>query len=182
MHILVEQIKDDSLKIDFEEKPGSFPVLSKMVQQGECRFSAPIKTSLTASRIGNMIEVKGKFNAEVRLTCSRCLNEYETTLKSHFNLTYVSQLPKEGEDAEQEEIEISAQEMGLIYFQGDEINLQDGIQEQVVMAFPIRALCRENCQGLCPTCGADLNQGECGCQRKPAHDKFAVLKNLKLDE
>jgi uncharacterized protein len=182
MHILVEQINEDSLKIEFEEKPESFPVLLEMVKQGECEFSAPIKTAIKASRIGDMIEVKGTLNTRVRLPCSRCLNEYETTLKSRFHLTYVNRLPLEEQDVEQEEIEISAQDMGLIYFQGDEIHLQDGIQEQVVMAFPIRALCRKNCQGLCADCGADLNQDECGCKRKPSSNKFAALKNLKLNE
>jgi uncharacterized protein len=182
MHILVERINEDGLEIDVEEKPESFPVLSEMIRQGECKFSAPINTTLNVSRIGDMIDVKGKLETTVHLSCSRCLNEYETALKSRFNLTYVNHLPVEPEDVEPKEIEITAQEMGLIYFQGEEINLQDGIQEQVVMAFPIRALCREECKGLCAACGADLNQGDCGCDRKPVSNKFAVLKNLKLDE
>ncbi len=182
MHILVEQIKEDSLEIEFEAQPESFPVLLEMVKQGECEFSAPIKTAINAGRVGEMIEIKGKFNTRVRLPCSRCLNEYETTLESRFHLTYVNRLPLDEQDVEQQEIEISAQEMGLVYFQGDEIKLQDGIQEQVVMAFPIRALCREDCQGLCAACGADLNQGDCGCEREPASNKFAVLKNLKLNK
>ena len=88
----------------------------------------------------------------------------------------------EPEDVEPEEIEISAQDMGLIYFQGEEVNLRDGIQEQVVMAFPIRPLCRENCRGLCAACGADLNQVDCGCDLTPVSNKFAALKDLKLDK
>ncbi len=182
MHLLVEQIKEDSLEIEFEEKSECFPVLSEMVRQGECKFLTPIKTAVKASRIGDMIEIKGKFDTKVHLACSRCLNEYVTTLKSRFNLTYINRLLVEPDDIGQEEIEISAQEMGLIYFEGEEINLRDGIQEQVVMAFPIRALCREDCKGLCAACGADLNQGDCACDRKPVSNKFAVLKNLKLDE
>ncbi len=182
MHIHVEQIKEDSLEIEFEEKPESFPVLLEMVNQGECEFPTPIKPAIKASRIGDMIEVKGSLDTRVRLPCSRCLNEYETTLISRFHLTYVNQLPVEELEVEQEEIEINAQDMGLIYFQGEEINLQDGVQEQVVMAFPIRALCREDCQGLCAACGADLNQGKCGCEGKPVSNKFAVLKNLKLEK
>ena len=97
-------------------------------------------------------------------------------------MTYVNQLSVEDLEVEQEEIEINAQDMGLIYFQGEEINLQDGIQEQIVIAFPIRALCREDCQGLCAACGADLNQGKCGCESRSINNKFAVLKNLKLEK
>jgi uncharacterized protein len=131
-----------------------------------------------------MIEVKGQIDTIVRLPCGRCLKEYETPLKSRFDLTYVRRIPgtQEDEDEEQEEVEIRAAEMGLIYFEGEEINLQNGIQEQVILAFPIKALCRENCKGLCSSCGNDLNPGDCGCDRQPPDGRFAALKNLKLDK
>lgn len=182
MKIRIEHIKEDGLEVEFEASAENFPVLSEMVKQGECKFTAPINTNLTASRIDDMIEVEGQFNTLVRLPCARCLNEYDTALNSRFNLTYVSRIPGEPEDEEMDEVEISAAEMGLIYFQGEEINLQDGIQEQVVMAIPIRALCRERCKGLCTVCGTDLNQGDCSCERKPISSKFASLKNLKLEK
>ncbi len=143
---------------------------------------APIKTALRAIRIDDMIAVTGIIRTLVRLPCGRCLKEYETPLKSRFDLTYVHRLPGIQEDEEQDEVEISAAEMGLIYFEGENINLQDGIQEQVIMALPVKALCSENCKGLCSSCGNDLNEGDCGCNRQPADSRFAVLKNLKLDK
>jgi uncharacterized protein len=182
MYIRIEQIKEEGLALDFEEKPEVFPVLSEMINQGECEFVAPIKTALRAIRIGDMIEVKGEINTFVRLPCGRCLKEYETPLTSRFDLTYVHRIPGAQEDEDQEEVEISAAEMGLIYFEGDEIRLQEGLQEQVIMAFPIKALCKENCKGLCSSCGNDLNQGDCGCDRQPPNGKFAALKNLKLNK
>ncbi|MBW2428657.1 MAG: DUF177 domain-containing protein [Deltaproteobacteria bacterium] len=181
MYIRIEQIKEDGLALEFEEKPQIFPVLSEMINQGECEFVAPIKTALKASRIGDMIELTGEINTVLRLPCGRCLKEYETPLKSRFELTYVRRIPGACEDEEQEEVEISAAEMGLIYFQGEEINLQNGIQEQVILAFPIKALCRENCKGLCASCGNDLNEGDCSCDRQAPTSKFAALKNLKLN-
>jgi uncharacterized protein len=72
--------------------------------------------------------------------------------------------------------------MGLIYFEGEKINLQDGIQEQIILAFPIKALCEDNCKGLCSSCGNDLNEGDCGCNRRPTDNRFAALKNLKLNK
>ncbi|CAB1057796.1 FIG01269488: protein, clustered with ribosomal protein L32p [Olavius sp. associated proteobacterium Delta 1] len=181
MYLRIEQIKEEGLTLEFEEKPEVFPELSEMINQGECNFIAPIKTALRATRIDDMIEVKGEINTFVRLPCGRCLKEYDTALKSRFDLTYTHRIPDAQEDEEQADIEISAAEMGLIYFAGEEINLQDGIQEQVIMAFPVKALCRENCQGLCSSCGNDLNQGDCGCDRLPPDGRFAALKNLKLD-
>jgi len=182
MYLRIEQIKEDGLTLEFEEKPEVFPVLSEMVNQGECEFIAPLKTALRAIRIDDMIDVKGKVSTLVRLPCGRCLKEYETPLESRFDLTYVRRLPGFEEDAQPDEVEVSAAEMGLIYFEGEVINLQDGIQEQVILALPVRALCSENCKGLCADCGSDLNAGDCGCSRQPLDDRFAVLKNLKLDE
>ncbi len=61
------------------------------------------------------------------------------------------------EDTEPQEVELSAEDMGIVNFQGEIINLKNTIQEQVVMEFPLKALCKPDCKGLCPICGADLN-------------------------
>ena len=181
MDLRIERIHEEGLNLEFEEQSEFFPVLSEMINRGECNFIAPIKTALKAVRIDDMIEVTGEVNTRVRLPCSRCLQEYELPLKSHFDLTYVNRVPGTGEDDEPDEVEISAEEMGLIYFEGEEINLQDGIQEQVILAFPIKALCKEDCKGLCTGCGQDLNEGACGCDHQPTDPRFAALKNLKLE-
>ena len=70
----------------------------------------------------------------------------------------------------------------MIQFNGTERDLREAIQEEVVRVLPMRALCHENCKGHCPRCGADLNLGGCGCDRKFVNLQFAVLKGLKLDK
>ena len=82
---------------------------------------------------------------------------------------------------ESQEVELNSGDMGVVYFQGEKIDLKYTIQEQVVMGFPIRALCKQDCKGLCPKCGADLNEDLCDCDRSSSPGKFAVLKNLKLE-
>ena len=76
---------------------------------------------------------------------------------------------------------MTAEDIGLIHFQGDEINLKNEIQEQVVLAFPLRVLCKPTCRGLCPQCGVDLNTEDCNCDSSPPAGKFAALKNLKIE-
>ena len=73
-----------------------------------------------------------------------------------------------------------AEDAGLIGFRGEEIDLTEGIQEQVVLNLPMRPLCREDCKGLCAACGADLNLGECNCRRQPPDGPFAALRHLRL--
>jgi len=177
-----EQIKDKDLFQDFEENAEAFPVFSDMVQNRECEFREPLKISLKAFRIRELFEVEGTFQTRVRMSCSRCLKNFDLPLKSSFALTYTRELPDIKEASDAEEVELRVEELGLIYLRGEEIDLRDGIQEQVVMAFPVRTLCAETCSGLCPQCGADLNQGDCGCKHKASTNKFAALKKLNLNK
>jgi len=182
MEILIEQIKEEGLVFEFEKSAATFPVLAEMVASGECEFPVPIRTALRAIRVGDMIEIDGDIETSVRLPCSRCLQPFETPLKFRFALTYLRRSTDVIEDTEAREIELSAEDMGIVYFQGEKIDLKYPIQEQVVMEFPLRGLCKQDCKGLCPKCGADLNEILCDCDRRSSPDKFAVLKNLKLDK
>ena len=183
MEIHIEQIKEDGLALDFEKSAESFPVLSEMVASGECTFAAPIRTALMALRIGDMVKIEGDIETSVYLPCSRCLQPFETSLKSNFALAYMQRTVTEViENTESQEVELNAEDMGIAYFQGEKINLKDAIQEQVVMEFPLRPLCKLDCKGLCPKCGADMNEDPCDCEQRPSPGKFAALKNLKLEK
>ena len=177
-----EQIKDKELIQDFKENAATLPVLSNMVQNRECEFLEPLKIRVKAFRIRELYEVEGKFQTRIRIPCSRCLKEFDQPLTSSFAITYTKELPESMDVSNEEAVELRAEEIGLLYFRGEEIDLRDGIQEQVVMAFPLQPLCVETCKGLCPRCGADLNQGNCGCESEPTSNKFAALKNLKLNK
>lgn len=109
MNLRIEQIDEAGLALEFEEQVEIFSVLSEMINRGECMFMAPIKTAVKATRIDDMIEVKGQVNSQVRLPCGRCLQGYEFPLKSRFDLTYVNHIPGIQEDDEPDEVEISAQ-------------------------------------------------------------------------
>jgi len=178
----VEQIKEKEFSHEFEENPQVFPIIAEMVKNRQCEFLKPLNIRLKAFRVRELFEVQGRLRTSIRLPCSRCLKDFDTPLASDFELTYTKEMPGLMDIFDEEEIELKVEEIGMIYFKGEEINLQQGIQEQVVMAFPLQPLCDENCKGLCPRCGSDLNQGDCGCKREPGANIFAVLKNLQLDK
>jgi uncharacterized protein len=182
MEILIEQITEEGLVFEFEKSVENFPVLAEMAASGECKFAAPIGTILRAQRIGDMVEIDGDIETFVRLTCSRCLQPFETSLKPHFALTYMHRVTDVIKDSDPQEVELNAEDTGIVYFQGEKINLKDTIQEQVVLEFPIRALCKQDCKGLCPKCGADLNENLCDCDHRSSPGRFDVLKNLKLEK
>lgn len=181
MHIRIQELKEGNLNLDFEESPESFPVLKEMVDSGVCKFLTPLKAALRAQLIGGLVELEGQISTAVRLDCGRCLQTFEMPIESKFALTYSQREPiPEHRGSNQEELELTAEDIGLIHYQGEDINLENEIQEQVVLAFPLRALCRPECRGLCPECGADLNAAECDCGRLPAGGQFDALKKLDL--
>jgi uncharacterized protein len=107
---------------------------------------------------GDHIKVKGTINTAVSLRCVRCLENFEMQVDSNFdiilfpmNLIEVNNLHLEDEDME------------YIFFEGDKIDIDKILIEQVNFFIPYNPLCKENCKGLCPVCGVNLNREECKC-------------------
>lgn len=180
MRIRIDEISERGLLLRLLEDPESFPVLAEIARGGTCQFIGPVEIQVHAVRIHDVFEVEGKLSALVRLSCSRCLKEFETALQSPIQLTYTRELPKRLSGSNSGEIELTAQQIGLILFHGEEIDLVEGVQEHLVMSIPFHPLCAETCKGLCPRCGADLNTTACQCDRLSVHESFAVLKNFKV--
>lgn len=181
MIIHLEELSEKTQVFAFEENPADFPALMEITESGECLFNHPLDIRLGARRMGDMVVVEGHFAVGVEMTCNRCLKQYMTELRSHFNLTYTRELTIEIESRDAGDTELQSEEIGLIVFESDFIDLRDALQSEIVMAVPMKPLCDGNCKGLCPKCGADLNRGDCGCKRKTIDPRFAVLKGLKID-
>ena len=182
MRIHTEGLKESRLALEFEQTADVFPVLRELIRRRECDFTAPIRIRLKAARIGEMVEVEGDLETALRLTCGRCLTEFVGPLATDFAITYVREAHGLPADDAPAEGRAEAEEAGLIGFRGEEIDLTEGIQEQVVLSLPLRPLCREDCKGLCAACGADLNLGECDCRRQHPAGPFAALRHLRLEK
>jgi uncharacterized protein len=181
MRLPIEQIGEEGLDLVFESDPRAFPVLDEVRSRGEAAFEYPVRFEVRVVRAGELIDVRGRFEARVRLRCSRCLANFDADLADRFSLTYSprSRMPEQLRPGE--ETEISVGEIGLIPFDGNEIDLREGLQEQMVMALPFKALCRKDCKGICPQCGADLNQNPCRCAAGDIDPRLAPLGNIKLE-
>ncbi len=180
MKILFGNIPEEGLSLDLTERPEQFPVLAEIQQAGTCEFTDPVKIELDISRIRETVEVKGRVETRVKIGCRRCLHPFDTPARKRFRLYYAPHMPDMDRSATEDGIEISADVIEMVPFEGDEIDFREAIQEQVVMALPPWPLCDEECKGLCVKCGADLNQETCDCETETVDSPFAVLKNLKL--
>jgi len=121
MKIHVERIPASGLEATFEVPYTEFEVLREMAQAGDCVFLSPVVTSFKAIRVRDVVEVKGRVHFSVRLNCSRCLNEFETVLKNDFAVAFVREIPEPETTAG--EILLKDEDMGLIAFFGDQIDL-----------------------------------------------------------
>jgi len=180
MRIHTEGLKESGLALEFDQKAEVFPVLQELIRRRECEFTAPIRIRLKAARIGEMVEVEGTLETTLRLTCGRCLAEFAGPFATDFAITYARQTHDLPADAPPAEGRAAAEDAGLIGFRGEEIDLTEGIQEQLVLGLPMRPLCREDCKGLCAACGADLNVDECNCRQQHPAGPFAALRHLRL--
>lgn len=177
MKLDTKKIDTEGLSLTFEAPAGDFPVLKEMVDDQECFFSTPLTIEVHAAPEADLIKIKGTVAVDVQLTCSRCLEPYPERLNRRFTLRFSHEIPSELAAAGAEEVELTAEQINLMHFDGETVDLKEAIQEQVVLALPFKPLCRETCKGLCARCGADLNAGPCGCKSNGRENPFAVLKN-----
>jgi uncharacterized protein len=126
-------------------------------------------------KIINDIRIVGDLRTRVALPCARCLDPVVRNLQHSFDLLYRPL----GADAGPEERSVSATESEVSYYQGDGLLLEDVLREQVLLALPLKAVCREDCRGLCPKCGANLNEKQCFCEDHVEDPRWEALKDIR---
>lgn len=161
------------MKIDvtplFQRNGASVPVeFTERVENdsdypGVVEFVEPVKIEGTLKNENEIFVLEAKGGTEVILRCDRCLapvrEELCFEIKERFAHT----------GREDEETET---------FSGDQIDLADFVKRGVMEVLPMKALCREDCKGLCPVCGKDLNEGDCGCDTTYRDPRFESLRAL----
>lgn len=135
----------------------------------------------TFSNTGRHIVVRGSFATKVRLECARCLNEYElaidTPIEEELRLAGIT--PEVDDEQEYEELLPEEQEP---LFEDNVLDLTDLLRQNILIAVPIKPVCSEQCKGLCPHCGKNLNEGTCGCRPDVEGSPFSGLASLLDDE
>ena len=122
-----------------------------------------------AELAGADIRVHGHITTVVGATCDRCMAAVELPVEQDFDLLYRPVAAM----APGEEIEVPADELEVGFYSGDGVNLLDVLREQVILALPMKVICRTSCRGLCPVCGANLNDAECKCRQHGDESPFA---------
>ena len=124
-------------------------------------FTGRIDVEAVVDKMGEELFVKADVQAAVRAECARCLVESDIPVTAHFEALYVPESQRDIADSRASQAEGESQR--LLYYSAGLVDLAQQIIESVALAVPMKPLCHDDCHGLCPHCGADLNQGKCTC-------------------
>lgn len=134
-----------------------------------------LSATLFLSLEGRDLEANGTFVVDGECPCDRCSEPVKVRMEQEFRSLFV---PRDRGPAGSADLELQPDDLDLEFYDGAGIEVNDIFREQVALALPVKVLCREECKGLCPRCGADRNREECGCPAKTAETPFDVLKTL----
>ncbi len=165
LRIPLEDIPPEGLSLEFE--------LGGEILADCIPLSAPLEARVFLIKRGIDVKAIGHVKTAVQLQCDRCLEEFVWPVEEDFEVEF---RPK-ASMPHREETQLTREDMEVIFYEGDRIPVDDLVREQVLLAVPVKKLCQEECQGLCPYCGKNLNQGPCGCKLR-RESPFAVLQEL----
>jgi uncharacterized protein len=150
---------EDQVRVEGEVNGAKF----KRPEDTDLNFLTPITYDLKIEKIGEDFRVSGKVHGSLSLSCARCLEEFPYSIDTDLDIELM-QKPKDFAN----ELELRDEEMDVYYFDGDEVDLDPYVYEEVVLSIPVRALCSDACKGICPQCGKNRNREECQCERPGA--------------
>ncbi len=164
MKILVSDITEEGLDLEFEET----------VRSESLSLLSPVRAALRVDKFGAEVLAKGEVKTRVELQCSRCLKSFPQDMDVMVNVVYHPAEELKGDERH----EIKDDELDLGFYQGDELDVDDLVMEQILLNVPMKPLCSDACKGICPKCGADLNAKACNCEHREPDPRLEVLKKL----
>jgi uncharacterized protein len=163
-----------------EEKGGSFAYVYQpdelVLDEEGARLTKAPEVSGRIKREGQQVRLRGKLTAQAEVDCDRCLTAIHVPVETEFDVKYVAATDYEAEDT----AELQAEDLNVSVFDGQTIDLDDLTREQVLLALPMHALCREECKGLCPVCSINKNNDACQCEPTEVDPRWGALKDLRF--
>ncbi len=167
MRLRLGKIDEGPRKITLSQDPQTLGLSWK-----DGQFRSPVLLELQITRRGDRFYAQGKITAEVEAKCSRCLKEFILPLGIPFTLT-IKLSPQGGKDDDAEG------DFLLLAPRTEALEIGDRVRQLILLALPLKPLCRPDCRGLCPICGKDLNEGGCRCRREALDPRWEKLRSLK---
>jgi uncharacterized protein len=144
------------------------------LNDGRLHIVNPPRVTGEIRREGQRVKARGSVVAQLQVECDRCLKLVELPVNSRFKVEYLSTEDYQAQQAD----ELTEEDLDLTVFDGEVVDIDDLVTEELLLAVPTHVLCKDDCKGICPSCGADRNQTECGCETREVDPRWAGLKEL----
>jgi uncharacterized protein len=169
------------MKINLKDLEEGFNHLSWVEQDGdldldssEVQLLMPAEVEMGLTKSGTTLDVNLNVKTRIRMFCSRCLEPIDRDLDLAFELVF-----KKVSENTTKDLNLTEDELKVIEYEGVQIDMTERIRESIILEVPIKLLCSDNCKGLCPICGENLNFGNCGCKREVVDPRWKALEDLK---
>ena len=146
------------------------------LQETGVQIVAPVEIALEFSRVREAFRIRGESRLSLQQECVRCLDPVTSAVTAQ---VAVLARPHEARDGGS----TAEAPDGILYHDGETLTLTDEVRQSILLEIPATPLCRTDCRGLCPRCGANRNRQDCGCPLDGEHDaRWAALKGLLADQ
>ena len=177
MFITIQSLEEKALEFREQFRPQTLDLGPDIEQQTPLSSSgrAELVEEHEGRKVIQDIRVVGRFATRIAVKCARCLEPVASDLESSFDLLY---RPR-GIEGRGPDTSISEAETEISFYSGEGLRLEDVLKEQVLLAVPLKALCREDCKGLCPGCGVNRNHERCACAPAAGDERWAALGKIR---
>ncbi len=172
MKITIDDIQEDVSVLELECGAAEIGLEAEGI-----RFTGPVTAKLKLFKQDDGVFIRAELSVSIESECAKCLVPVHRILEGTLESQY-QPLPEKERDI--------LDDAGIGYYSGEHIELSEDIVESLLLELPARIVCSEDCKGLCPKCGQNLNEAECDCRLQPEEvqtSKFAnLIKTLEIDK
>jgi uncharacterized protein len=163
--INISRLSEGIHQYEFETEPKDLDL--------DARFVGRISLHVSLEKTGRQMHLKADLRTKGQFECDRCLEKFEDDLTTHFEVVYITEeAAAEGEDGE---------DVQYVAADATTIDLGEEARQFLILAVPLKLLCRDDCRGLCPKCGSNRNKVKCNCAENDTDPRWEVLKKLSLN-
>ena len=155
-------------RVERKYPPSAFP------DKDDFRVVAPVELTAEVRKDAKNVRLVGRLKTTLECECSRCLDPFAVPIDTGLDLLFLPVSTNAGTG----ELEVGDEDLGVSFYQEDTIDLGEVMREQFHLGLPMKPLCREDCRGLCPVCGANWNRETCTCSTAWEDPRLAPLKKL----
>ncbi|HEX2163954.1 MAG TPA: DUF177 domain-containing protein [Thermoanaerobaculia bacterium] len=172
MRIHLERIRREGRPFTWDE---SVEVPLDKLDRDALVALGPLRWSGRVTWAASGFYLTARLEGEQTLSCDRCLEPIRVPIDERLELLVVIDEPRPIEG----DLELSGDELGVLQLDDEVLDTEPLMIEQLQLAVPMKPVCRPDCKGLCPKCGADRNRGDCGCEAAEVDPRWAALARLK---